>query len=410
MTEQKIMYGVKADKSISPCRAKDKSKCPYHTEHREYTKDQAQAYMEAYNELYAVKLGVMRKGAKQRREDAEAERHRAVVDAEITEADAAISDLRDLVKSGDYDNESLYAAFNAVDITSTKNEYRKDELIARRDEALEILAGGIDIDGPSGDEDAMNMVRGQHGRRWLGYKFAARLAERRDITPELANDLIDYDADKPVNSAERAHVRSAGYDDGDHGSSIALSQRIIDRTGKDNQHRLSLSRIAGYTPAYGGTKNPKREAITRYALRKVHWTVRDMTNAYGPGVWFAADDRVHLYARSAAARERPEGVKAKDYVDMIDRSVNLTDEQKHALAGKLTSYSDNVAYIRKLNYDTDANLVLDWAQTHRDKASWPAFTDDVAERCANGQLVSPIVVKAAGYESYDDAAAADSEW
>jgi hypothetical protein len=102
-------------------------------------------------------------------------------------------------------------------------------------------------------------------------------------------------------------------------------------------------------------------------------------------------------------------VKAKDYVDMIDRSVNLTDEQKHALAGKLTSYSDNVAYIRKLNYDTDANLVLDWAQTHRGKASWPNFTDDVAERCANGQLVSPSVVKVAGYESYDDAAAADSD-
>jgi hypothetical protein len=404
MTEQKITYGVKADKSISQCRAKDKSKCPYHTEHKEYTKDQAQAYMEAYNELYAVKLGVMRKGAKQRREDAEAERWRAVVDAEITEADAAISDLRDLVKSGDYDNESLYAAFNAVSITSTEKEYRKDELASRHDEALEILADGIDIDGPSGDEDAMDMVRGQHGRRWLGYKFAARLAERHDITPELANDLIDYDADKPVNSVERAHVRSAGYDDGDHGSSIALSQRIIDRTGKDNQHRLSLSRIAGYTPAYGGTKNPKREAITRYALRKVHWTVRDMTNAYGSGVWFA-NDRLHLYARSAAARERPEGVKAKDYVDMIDRSVKLTDEQKHALAGKLTSHGDNVAYIRKLNYDTDANLVLAWARAHRDKASWAAFTDDVAERCANGQLVSPSVVKAAGYESYDAAAA-----
>lgn len=386
MTEQKITYGVKADKSISPCRAKDKSKCPYHTEHKEYTKDQAQAYMEAYNELYAVKLGVMRKGAKQRREDTEAERHRAVVDTEITEADAAISDLRDLVKSGDYDNESLYAAFNAVGITSTKNEYRKDELIARRDEALEILAGGIDIDGPSGDEDAMNLVRGQHGRRWLGYKFAARLAERDDITPELANDLIDYDI-------------------GDPGSSIALSQRIIDRTGKDNQYRLSLHHIiADSSRIYGGTKNPKREAITRYALRKVHWTVRNITDAYGPGVWFA-NDRVHLYARSAAARERPEGVKAKDYVDMIDLSVNLTDEQKHALAGKLTSHSDNVAYIRKLNYDTDANLVLDWARTHRGKASWVDFTDDVTNRCANGQLVSPIVVKVAGYESYDDAAA-----
>lgn len=409
MTEQKITYGVKADKSIGPCRAKDKSKCPYHTEHKEYTKSQAQAYMEAYNELYAVKLGVMRKGAKQRREDAEAERWRAVVDNEITKADAATSDLRDLVKSGDYDNESLYAAFNAVGITITQNEYRKDELIARHDEAVRILADNIDIDGPSGDEDAMNLVRGQHGRRWLGYQFAARLAERDDITPELANDLIDYDADKPVNSAERAHVRSTGYDDGDSGSSIALSQRIIDGTGKDNQHRLSLSRIADHSPAYGGTKNPKREAITRYALRKVHWTVRDMTNAYGSGVWFA-NDRPHLYARSAAARERPEGVKAKDYVDMIDLSVNLTDKQKHALAGKLTSHSDNVAYIRKLNYDTDANLVLDWAQMHRDKASWVDFTDDVAERCANGQLVSPIVVKAAGYASYDDAAADYDEW
>jgi hypothetical protein len=39
-----------------------------------------------------------------------------------------------------------------------------------------------------------------------------------------------------------------------------------------------------------------------------------------------------------------------------------------------------------------------------------AFTDDVAERCANGQLVSPSVVKAAGYESYDDAAADYVEW
>ena len=371
MTEQKITYGVKADKSISRCRAKDKSKCPYHTEHKEYTKDQAQAYME---------------------EDAEAARDRAVVDAEITEADAAISDLRDLVKSGDYDNESLYAAFNAVGITNTKNEYRKDELASRSDEAVEILAGGIDIDGPSGDDDAMNLVRGQHGLRWLGYKFAARLAERDDITPELANDLIDYDI-------------------GDPSSSLALSQRIIDRTGKDNQHRLSLRHIisdyiiADSSRIYRVSENTRREAITQYALKKVNWTVRDITDAYGPGVWFADDDRVHLYARSAAARERPEGVKAKDYADMIDLSVNLTDEQKHTLAGKLTSHNDNVAYIRKLNYDTDANLVLDWARTHRGKASWVDFTDDVTERCANGQLVSPTVVKVAGYESYDDAAA-----
>ena len=127
-----------------------------------------------------LRLVSLRKTRKQREADADEARYQSAID--------------EVVKTGDYDNDSLYDAFNKVEdaFVTNSDDYRKDEGMVQGDRAWSLLSDNLDIEIDHGEE-ALDLVKGNYGRRWLGMKFAKMLAERDDLTESLTRKLINYD-------------------------------------------------------------------------------------------------------------------------------------------------------------------------------------------------------------------------
>ena len=211
-------------------------------------------------------------------------------------------------------------------------------------------------------------------------KFATMLAERDDLTGSLARKLIDYDMENPKSNND-------------------LTKTLINKTGSKNNLNIRINDLK--TKVLGGKRSGKINDMERYAFKHINWDYDELKTSYGSMLQYDPDTRVA--ALKSAASECPKGVGKISYVNMLDDTATLTRHQKEALQGKLQSYRDNVAYISNLDYRDDSDLAVAWANAHKGKASWGEFHDDVAIRVANTQPVSPAVLKAAGYSSYDSA-------
>jgi hypothetical protein len=387
-SDNKQWYGVNDDKSLSPCHAKDRAHCRYHKGgvHKQYTQAEHDAYMEAFNEIHATKAGSLHKTRKQREADAEEAKYQSAIDSVVKNNEVALDEMTNLITTGDYDNESLYSAFNRVNDSFVTNhdDYRRDEGKVQGDRAWRLLSDNLDIEEDHGEE-ALDLVEGNYGRRWLGMRFATMLAERDDLTESLTQKLINYDMNNPKSNKD-------------------LTKTLIKKTGTNNNLNIHINDLTSKT--WNGKRTGEINDMERYALKHVNWDYDELKVAYGPMLWRNHDTRPA--ALKATVRECPKNVVKSTYTQMFDDTVKLSRDRKESLQGKLQGYRDNVAYISNLDYLADADLAVEWSKTHRDTASWGEFKDDVASRCANNLPVSPLVIKAAGYGSYDEALEADS--
>jgi hypothetical protein len=306
-------------------------------EHREYTKEQAEAYMEGYNELKSSKMGSLKKEkyVEERRKHADA------LDEAYADGLKAMEGLENVINTvndynndiDSYDNESLLDYWKKIDATTADSDetYMKEQFAALKEKATQFMADNLNFDD---NGDAVMKIIEDENYGALGSDFALRVLERTDATPGVAHKILDY----TKRTSRTEPVKDA----------------LINGTGYKNRFKFHFSdfmnRDDGDTVA---------GSVEQHALDDVDWTIGDLEHAVGKNrLW--KDGYYEYYADKAARRAAPPYLDKDRYVKLRGiKPLNKDDKKYFMKTLRSEDTRTRRLLFKKIDYDKDGSIILE---------------------------------------------------
>jgi hypothetical protein len=332
-------------------------------EHREYTKEQAEAYMEGYNEMAAIQAGRLTKKRKNPVADAKT-KYQAALDSIHENNVHIMEDMKKLVADGSYDNAELLKHWDDLNTgpANNKDTYMKKEFQDMKEESKQFLAEHIRFD--DGGEALMNVIEGK-GHGTLGNDFAVRVLNRMDVTPEVGHRILDY-----------SNTRSDAY---------GVKNALIDCTGYDNVLNFHYADFISHND-----DSESAASVEENALEHVHWDYDDLESSLGKfRIW--NNKYYSRYADAAARREAPSYLNQNKYVNLRSDKTITDDDKKYFMDNiKDDDAKTRTIFLDRLDYVSDGPLLLKGARTSEAMRN-EIFEDSVNNLQINESVYEPLI-------------------